>query len=383
MKIVHLCLCSPVTDNFGYQDNLLPKFHKRLGHDVSVITSHNIFDKDGTIGYDERDVYYNEYNIKTIRLKTFFNTSVLFPLRKYKGLYKTIVSEEPDVLFIHGFQFLDITKIKKYAKHHQGVKIFIDSHADFSNSARTFLTKNLLHKIIWKHYARLILPYVDKFYGVLPARVDFLKDVYGLPEEKIELLLMGADDDKVKEAKNPKIREKIRAQNGISKDDFLIMTGGKIDKAKRQTLLLMEAVNQIKDERVKLIVFGSVEDELKDDFFKLVDGERIKYLGWIESDETYKHFASADLVVFPGRHSVFWEQTAALGIPMIVKFWEGTTHVDLGGNCKFLYKDSAEEIKESILELLRDKNLYNNMKKVAQKGIITFSYLNIAKQSLK
>lgn len=224
---------------------------------------------------------------------------------------------------------------------------------------------------------------MEKFYGVLPARVDFLKDVYGLPEEKIELLLMGADDDKVKEAKNLKIREKIRAQNGISKDDFLIMTGGKIDKAKRQTLLLMEAVNQIKDERVKLIVFGSVEDELKTDFFKLVDGERIKYLGWIESDETYKYFASADLVVFPRRHSVFWEQTAALGIPMIVKFWEGTTHVDLGGNCKFLYKDSVEEIKESILELLRDKNLYNNMKKVAQKGIITFSYLNIAKQSLK
>lgn len=383
MKIVHLCLCSPVTDNFGYHDNLLPKFHKRLGHDVSVITSHNIFNKDGTIGYDERDVYYNEYNIKTIRLKTFFNTSVLFPLRKYKGLYETIVSEEPDVLFIHGSQFLDITKIKKYAKNHPGVKIFIDNHADFSNSARTFLTKNLLHKIIWKHYAHLILPYVEKFYGVLPARVDFLKDVYGLPEEKIELLLMGADDDKVKEAKNLKIREKIRAQNGISKDDFLIMTGGKIDKAKRQTLLLMEAVNQIKDERVKLIVFGSVEDELKTDFFKLVDGERIKYLGWIESDETYKYFASADLVVFPGRHSVFWEQTAALGIPMIVKFWEGTTHVDLGGNCKFLYKDSVEEIKESILELLRDKNLYNNMKKVAQKGIITFSYLNIAKQSLK
>ena len=37
MKIVHLCLCSFFPDNYSYQENLLPKYHKRLGYDVEVI----------------------------------------------------------------------------------------------------------------------------------------------------------------------------------------------------------------------------------------------------------------------------------------------------------------------------------------------------------
>ena len=41
----------------------------------------------------------------------------------------------------------------------------------------------------------MINPYVNKFYGVLPARVDFLINEYKLPKNKVELLVMGADDD--------------------------------------------------------------------------------------------------------------------------------------------------------------------------------------------
>ena len=38
---------------------------------------------------------------------------------------------------------------------------------------------------------------------------------------------------------------------------------------------------------------------------------------------------------------------------MIVKYWEGTTHVDIGGNCEFIYKDSVEEIR-NIYKTRRD-----------------------------
>ena len=89
-----------------------------------------------------------------------------------------------------------------------------------------------MHKIIWRKFAHLIEPYTTKFYGVLPARVDFLKNVYKLPEEKVELLVMGADDEKVKEAKNPNVKKEIRKKYNIKPGDFLIVTGGKIDYAK-------------------------------------------------------------------------------------------------------------------------------------------------------
>lgn len=229
----------------------------------------------------------------------------------------------------------------------------------------------------------MIEPYTIKFYGVLPARVDFLKDIYKLPEGKVELLVMGADDERVKEAKNTDVKKEIREKYNIKSDDFLIITGGKIDNAKRQILLLMQAIRQIEKENVKLIVFGSVDKELKDEVNSLTDSDKIQYIGWVQSEDSYKYFASADLVVFPGRHSVFWEQVAGLGIPMIVKYWEGTTHVDLGGNVKFLYKDSIDEIKEEISTILNKCEIYENMKNVAEnKGMEKFSYVNIAKRSI-
>ena len=162
-----------------------------------------------------------------------------------------------------------------------------------------FCLKNILYKIIWRYCAHLIEPYTTKFYGVLPARVDFLKNVYKLPEEKVELLVMGADDEKVAEARGESVRRQIRERYGIKPDDFLIMTGGKIDNAKRQTLLLMKAVKQIERADVKLIVFGSVIDELKEEINRLVDGTKIQYIGWVESEGSYKYFAASDLVVFP------------------------------------------------------------------------------------
>lgn len=55
MKITHICLNGPVTDNLQYQDNLLPKYHKKLGYDVSVITSKYVFNKEGQLTIDNRD----------------------------------------------------------------------------------------------------------------------------------------------------------------------------------------------------------------------------------------------------------------------------------------------------------------------------------------
>lgn len=163
----------------------------------------------------------------------------------------------------------------------------------------------------------------------------------------------------------------------------MIVTGGKIDEAKKQTLLLMEAVNRIENQNVKLLVFGSVINELKEEVQRLADGRKVKYIGWIQAEDSYKYFAAADLAVFPGRHSVFWEQVVGLGIPLIVKHWEGTTHVDLGGNCEFLTEDSVDEIKSKIEFLLENPGKYADMKKVAETtGMDVFSYEKIARRSI-
>lgn len=381
MKIIHLMLACFYIDNYSYQENYLPKYHKLQGNDVEIIASLFTFDENGNGTWlPEAKKYINEYDIPVTRLD-FKKSKIARVLRQYDGLEKELQRTEPDLIFIHGVQFADITIVAEYCKNHPGVRVYVDNHSDFSNSAKNWVSKNIQHEILWRHFAQKINPYVKKFYGVLPARVDFLANEYKLPREKIELLVMGADDECVDKAANPEIRKTIREKYGISEDDFVIMTGGKIDAFKTQTLLLMEAVHQLENPNVKLLVFGSVTPELKDKVTALADGKRVQYIGWVQSKDSYDYFAAADLVVFPGRHSVFWEQVVAQGKPMIVKYWDGTTHVDVCGNVEFLYEDSTEEIKEKIEKIIEPAN-YSAMKENARKASEHFMYSKIAQRSI-
>ena len=382
--MLHVCLIAPVTDGLAYQDNLLPKYHVQMGWDTTIVTSRWIWDSNGKMKIDDRDKYVNEDGVKVIRLPMNGKENFYNHFKRFYGFLQVLNSETPDIIFIHGCQFLDIDQVVKYLKKHHDVKVFVDNHADFSNSARGWVSKNILHKIIWRHCAHKIEPYTTKFYGVLPARVDFLKNIYKLPAEKCELLVMGADDELVEKAKTSGARKRIRDQYKIADTDFLIMTGGKIDQWKTQTLLLMQAVHNIKNESVKLIVFGSVTQELMEQVKSLADGTKVQYIGWIQSKDSYDYFEAADLVVFPGRHSVMWEQVVGQGKPMLVKDWVGTHHVDIGGNVKFLTKDSVEEIQGEIEHLLANPDEYQKMTNVAEKeGMKVFSYKEIARRAIE
>ena len=366
MKILHICVTGPYTDGFNYQENMLTKYQVKEGHNVYVIASEWEWGKNGKVEkHSGNSEYVNEDGVSIIRLPIKGNHDVFYRYKKFVGIYEAIEKVNPDIVFIHNLQFFDISKIAKYAKKHS-VKVYADNHADFSNSARSKMAV-LFYKTVWRYMAHVIEPCVTKVYGVLPARVDFLKDIYKLPNEKCELLVMGADDEEVERAGTLANQQRVRNELGIAEDDFLIVTGGKIDEWKTQTLLLMEAINNIKRENVKLLIFGPVSDKIRDKFDVLLDKNKMRYVSWANTQQSYDYFAIADLVVFPGRHSVYWEQVVGQGKPMICKYWEGTTHVDIGNNVYFLKSDQKSEIEEVILGFLDNPTQYSLMKSNAEK----------------
>ena len=384
MKILHICLGNYFIDNMSYQENMLTKQHKLMGYEVEVIASLQTYDSNGNYAFNLKSgTYINENGIQVTRIPYKKDTRFYHKIRSFKGLKAALEKANPDIIFIHNCQFIDITVVVEYLEKNRNIRVYVDNHADLTNSG-TNIVSFFLHKTLWRYCAKRIEPYTTRFYGVLPVRVDFLKKMYRLPENKCSLLVMGADDELVREAAKESVRCRIRDQYHISKDDFLIITGGKIDNWKRQTLLLMKAVREIKNPKVKLLVFGSIIPELKSQILDLTDENRVIYVGWVKSDETYPLFASSDLAVFPGRHSVFWEQVTAQGIPMICKDLPRTHHIDLGGNVEFLYKDSVDEIKECIEKIVNDKEKYERMKSIAQsKGMKEFSYWEIARRAIE
>lgn len=385
MKILHCCLACFYIDNYGYQENILPRYHKLMGHEVRIIASTESFDKNGCLTYIDAQRYLNEYGIEVIRLPyvNYIPDKVVKKLRRYKGLWEELNAFEPEFIFLHDIQFLDIDIIQKYAQTHT-VKIVADCHTDFANSATNWFSKNILHKIIWRHCAHKIEPYVTKFYGVLPARVDFLKNVYKLPAEKCELLVMGADDELVEKAKTSGVRKKIRDKYKIAGDEILVVAGGKINHYRPEVLNLMEAIILLQNPGVKLLVFGNVAEKYKEKFDKLCKSDKIIYVGWLKSADTYEYFEAADLVVFPGLHSVMWEQAVAQGKAVVFRDIDGFHHVDVGGNALFVKDVSVYGLREALSELFDDENKIKKMTYVAEeKGIKVFSYADIARRSIQ
>ena len=383
MKIVHICLACFYVEGMGYQENILPQKHAAMGHDVVVITSDYSFNHAGEKIKKDKKEYTNEFGILVKVLDKTKHIPILYKYGEYSKLYQTLISIKPDIIFVHGGQFISLSSVIKYKRKNKETKLYIDQHGDYYNMSCRTLKEKIVQKIIYGHYIRKAVKYCNKFWGVTPWRCEYLHNVYGVPKDKIELLIMGGDDDKIHFNQADDIRKNIREKLKLGDNDFVLITGGKIDKSKN-IHLLMQAVSELNEDNLKLIVFGQPDNKMASLIDKLSKDIHIRYIGWLDSSDVYNYFLASDLAVFPGTHSVMWEQAVACGIPLIVKDWEGMHHVDVGGNCLFLQKDDIEEIKEKINNVYHDVELYKSMLKVAkEKGISIFSYKEIAKRSIE
>jgi glycosyltransferase involved in cell wall biosynthesis len=384
MRIMHCCLAAFYIDNYGYQENILPKTHKNQGHDVFIVASTENYLADKTLGYSKAESYINEHDIPVCRLPyvSWIPKVIVRKLRLYSGLKVKLEEFKPDVIFLHDIQFLDVLTIIDFVKKHPNTKIFSDCHTDFINSGRNWVSKNILHKVIYKWCAKRIEPYVEMFFGVTPLRSKFLEDVYGIDKKKIDLLVMGYDDTEPLKVSQTEIRNNIRTKLGIADNDFLIVTGGKIDERKKIHNLI-EAFCELQLKNTKLLVFGTPTPDMKTLIEDLSKKTNVVFVGWSSQQDICNYLLSSDVAFFPGTHSVIWEQTVGLGVPSVFKKWDGMTHVDVGGNCMLLDKGDNEEIMTTLISLVSNKELLNRMSAVATtKGKLVFSYNEIAKKAI-
>jgi len=159
MKILHCCLAAFYIDDFGYQENILPRMHQLQGHKIFILASTETY-RQTKLGYVKPSSYFTKEGIPVTRIPylKWLPHAVAKKLRIYNGVGKAIESFDPDIIFIHDSQFISIKEIAKYARDHKGLKIFVDGHTDFINSGKSWISKNILHKIIYKWCAQKINP---------------------------------------------------------------------------------------------------------------------------------------------------------------------------------------------------------------------------------
>ena len=137
---------------------------------------------------------------------------------------------------------------------------------------------------------------------------------------------------------------------------------------------------RMKVKKLKLLIFGPVVDEVKFKFEEL-GKDRIILSGAVPSDRVYDYFYAADLVVFPGLHSVMWEQAVASKVPCVFHHLDGFEHVDIGGNCIWMEDDNVESYKIMLEGLINSEETYRILKEKASSDMSkVFLYSGIAQQ---
>ncbi|EOS14421.1 MULTISPECIES: glycosyltransferase family 4 protein [Parabacteroides] len=385
MKIVHLCMAGPYTQGYSYQENILPKYHVKLGFDVTVLTSMQTMDAaTSTIKeiHAKQPVIFEENGFKVVRIpfKEKVPKVISRRFRMYANFFTYLEIEKPDIIFTHGTCFVDSRQLVKYLKLHPKVICYSDCHTDYYNSARNFLSKYILHGIVWRYFSHLSEPYIKMCFGTTPWRCDFMHEMYGFPLQKLKCIPMGVDDDNIPSYENA--RSYVKSKFNIKDSDFLIVTGGKIDEAKN-IHHLGYTIRKMENPNVKLLIFGSIVSTMEDSFEPLRCCPNIIFAGWSDATQVMNYLRASNLCCFPGTHSTMWEQAVGVGIPAIYNDWgKSMHHLNINGNCIFIDGKNETAIADTIRGLIfSDK--YQNLKQKAEKASIHFKYSEIAKQSIE
>ena len=314
-------LCDFYNESLEYQENLLVKYYRKHGHEVTVVAStfESVFDY-----YNDRHDNalpmrdYEDQGARIIKLPYRFN--VLNRLRAYPRLDALLNETRPDLIFVHDIM-LNLPDCTRYIKRHPLCKMILDYHADYSNSGKNWLSLKLLHGVVRKRYLDQARPYLARIFPIVPAGATFLHEVYKVPHEDMELLPLGADTDLGQQVHDQGARSRLRIAFGIGEQDCVVFTGGKLDPLKR-TEAVIDAVRTSGRNDLHLLVVGEAAANLFDYKAMLLQragaAPNIHFVGWQDSRGVYEYLDMADIAVFPASQSILWQQAISMGLPLVV-----------------------------------------------------------------
>lgn len=362
MKILHLCLSCFYIDGYSYQENELVARNVKDGHEVTVIASTETYNENKELTYLEPSEYVGTDGAKVIRVPYMYHGFLPFflvsKIRRYKGVVKYLETEKPDVILFHGMCALELSVVTEYVAKKKNVKLFVDSHEDFNNSAQTFLSKWILHYLLYRRVLRQSLLYIEKILCIsLETKEFFVEGFYGIPKDKTELYPLGGiilDDIKYKKKRQGK-----RAELGLLPEETLFVQSGKMDSSKK-LLASLDAFSQIPGQHLRFIIAGYLYDDIAEHVkAHLKKDERIQFIGWQSSDDLYDLLCAADVYVQPGTQSSTMQTSLCCRCAVILHDYP-SHHVFVTHENGWLLNDEVS-LSKAMQEAVNNKNLLINM----------------------
>lgn len=379
MKILFVGLNSYYTEGLNYQDNSFCKVFLDEGHDVTYISNPEAY-VDGVKTYVGASESIVENGVKLIRVDYKFDKYISKKLKIYKSIYKYLDDIKPDIIYCHGTQYCNIFEIVKYKLNNKNVKVYADTHTAYKNAKISNWYSFFLYNLYYKKLYKTIEPYLEKYFYVGIDEKQFSIDVYKAREELMEFLPLGGftiNDKNYKES-----RVEIRQKLELKDDDILVVHSGKLD-ALKNTIWLINTINNISIEKLKLVIIGNIPDSNKE-LLRTINNNRnenIIYLGWQSSKELLKYICAADIYAQPGTASVTFNNAICCQTPIISykhEFYNSFYNIK-----SICWIKSEDDIEKILIEICTDSKKLIYFKEEAKKSKNLLDYVTLLHKAIE
>ncbi len=318
MRIIHFALSCFYIEGYKYQENVLPSIHAREGHSVLMVASCVSFNERGEACIIDPVEYHSKDGFDVIRVpyKKPFTSGILRRVRLYDGVYEIINKFKPDIMYFHGCSALELNTIVRYKHEHPEVILFIDNHADKNNSASSYVSLLIQHKLLYRPVLKRALPYTEKLLCPSIECMDFCREVYGVPDDKLEFYPLGGTIFPAN--KREEFRADVRSNEKVQNEAIVFTHSGKMDAQKR-TIDIIKAFKSVQNKDFRLWIIGVLMDDVKDKVLEEIKTDnRISYLGWKKSDELQRYLCASDFYVQPGGQSATMQNAMCCGCALML-----------------------------------------------------------------
>lgn len=361
MKILHMAISDHYTEGMTYQDNMLIRQNLLDGHEVTIITDNYMYVNGEIVKGKEEDYIYTP-GLRVIRkaYHPYLNETISSKICRIDGLYELIDSIDPDVILYHSVYGQPMKVMAAYLKMHPQTRAFIDCHESLYNSGSGHgkIANYLFYRVFQKHYLKYVMPYTHKILSVSYNSTEFLKKMYGIPDEQIEFYPLGGVVMSLEEREQ--YREARRNELALNPEDILLVHSGKLEPTKR-TEELLDAFYDVKSNGIRMIIIGSIPADMHDILMpKIQRDNRVQYLGWKSGNELQEYICAGDLYIQPGLGSATLQNAACCGTAVAVYPHLGYTPVF--GEENVFYIKTKEDIVSLLNRILEDRSYLEAMR---------------------
>lgn len=356
MRLLILTTGNEFTPSMLYKENYIIKAAQSRGDEVFVFANEYTY-IDGKSSKAPNNEIVKGYILKRFRYVNYFNHIITSRIRHIKGLEQDIIRIKPDLIFVNCAQVYNIKKIHIIKKALPNVKIVLDFSTKYLNSARNWVSMNILHRLLYRNWIKDALPYVDRIFYISQESKDFVIKMYGLPENLLEHNnLPGETIDK---SLKKKYKREIFDKLGLSDNNVIFLYSGKIYPEKKVEQLI-RAFIRTKNQDFRLIIIGVyTDDSSKQVIEPLISSDsRIIFMNFVSGNELTKYVCATDLYIQPGSISQTCQTAVCCGTPLC--FNDVPTHREIyNGNGFFV--DSEDDIFNVFQIVEKNPQMLNEM----------------------